>query len=46
MHTCLSMSTLGQRFPDCGSQPKGMSQSSVKWIIKVFMEIFIFVIYL
>jgi len=33
---------LRQRFPNCGSRPKSWSRSSVKWVAKVFLEIFIF----
>ena len=33
---------LKQRFPNCGSRPKSGLRSSVKWVAKVFLEIFIF----
>jgi len=34
--------TLSQHFPNCGSRPKSGSRSSVKWVVKAFLEIFIF----
>ena len=35
----VSKSSLGQRLTNCGSRPKSGSLSSVKWVVKVFLEI-------